>query len=143
MSIYLGTDIIAGMSPDMVGATASADGQRGLVPAPSAGAQERFLRGDGSWQEVERVESIGSEYIKYASGLIIQWGFAKNGTSNTITITFPTAFTSTTYAISATSTNYVSNTTGNMTVSNRTTTSCTITTKRANEDGVWWMAIGR
>lgn len=35
--------------PVMVGATASADGKSGNVPAPNAGQQEFFLRGDGTW----------------------------------------------------------------------------------------------
>ena len=35
---------------DMTGATASAAGTHGLVPAPAAGAQAKFLRGDGTWQ---------------------------------------------------------------------------------------------
>lgn len=33
----------------MTGATASADGVAGLVPAPHAGDQGKFLRGDGTW----------------------------------------------------------------------------------------------
>ena len=33
----------------MVGATASTDGTGGLVPAPSAGDQNKYLRGDGTW----------------------------------------------------------------------------------------------
>lgn len=33
----------------MTGATASAAGKAGLVPAPSAGSQAKFLKGDGSW----------------------------------------------------------------------------------------------
>lgn len=37
---------------DMVGATASAAGAAGLVPAPAAGKQTSFLRGDGTWAEV-------------------------------------------------------------------------------------------
>ena len=36
----------------MTGATASADGEEGLVPAPAAGEEEYFLRGDGAWAEV-------------------------------------------------------------------------------------------
>ena len=36
--------------PAMTGATASAAGASGLVPAPAAGAQTKFLRGDGTWQ---------------------------------------------------------------------------------------------
>ena len=34
---------------DMTGATNSTDGASGLVPAPSAGKQESYLRGDGTW----------------------------------------------------------------------------------------------
>lgn len=34
----------------MTAATASAAGKTGLVPAPAAGAQTKFLRGDGTWQ---------------------------------------------------------------------------------------------
>lgn len=34
---------------DMKGATASAAGANGLVPAPAAGKQTSFLRGDGTW----------------------------------------------------------------------------------------------
>lgn len=33
----------------MTGATASAAGQAGLVPAPDAGKQSQYLRGDGQW----------------------------------------------------------------------------------------------
>ena len=34
---------------DLKGATASAPGTHGLVPAPAAGKQAQFLRGDGTW----------------------------------------------------------------------------------------------
>lgn len=37
---------------DFTGATASAAGSNGLVPAPSAGDNEKFLAGDGTWQTV-------------------------------------------------------------------------------------------
>lgn len=37
--------------PDMVGATASAAGTHGLVPAPASGQQATFLRADGTWAE--------------------------------------------------------------------------------------------
>lgn len=37
---------------DMVGATASEAGAAGLVPAPAAGKQASFLRGDGTWQDI-------------------------------------------------------------------------------------------
>lgn len=35
---------------NMTGATASAAGKSGLVPAPASGANGKFLRGDGTWQ---------------------------------------------------------------------------------------------
>ena len=36
--------------PDMSAATADAAGSAGLVPAPAAGSQGKYLRGDGTWQ---------------------------------------------------------------------------------------------
>lgn len=35
---------------NMGAATSSAEGKAGLVPAPAAGAQGKYLRGDGTWQ---------------------------------------------------------------------------------------------
>lgn len=35
--------------PTMVGATSSANGTRGYVPAPATGNRSQFLRGDGTW----------------------------------------------------------------------------------------------
>ena len=37
---------------DMTGATASADGAHGLVPQPLAGDEAKFLKGDGTWDDV-------------------------------------------------------------------------------------------
>ena len=37
---------------NMTAATDSAAGKAGLVPAPAAGAQGKFLRGDGTWQAI-------------------------------------------------------------------------------------------
>lgn len=34
---------------NMSGATSSATGKSGLVPAPAAGAQDKYLKGDGTW----------------------------------------------------------------------------------------------
>ena len=36
----------------MQGATANAAGRSGLVPVPAAGDQNKFLRGDGTWQQI-------------------------------------------------------------------------------------------
>ena len=49
-------DALAGKSPtshthsNMTAATASTAGKAGLVPPPAAGAQAKYLRGDGTWQ---------------------------------------------------------------------------------------------
>ena len=39
---------------DMTAATASAAGMHGLVPAPAAGKQDSFLRGDATWQTLSK-----------------------------------------------------------------------------------------
>ena len=41
----------------MTAATASAAGKAGLVPAPAAGAQAKYLRGDGTWAEIPAAEA--------------------------------------------------------------------------------------
>jgi hypothetical protein len=38
----------------MRGASAQTNGVSGLVPAPKAGQQELFLRGDGTWAEISQ-----------------------------------------------------------------------------------------
>lgn len=46
-------DIAPGVVPGtMVGAGESTDGASGTVPAPVAGDNNKFLRGDGTWQEI-------------------------------------------------------------------------------------------
>lgn len=45
-----GTDVtVSGSVAEMKAATASAAGSAGIVPAPAAGKQASFLRGDGTW----------------------------------------------------------------------------------------------
>ena len=34
---------------DFTGATATANGEKGMVPEPKAGDQGKYLRGDGTW----------------------------------------------------------------------------------------------
>lgn len=51
------------------GATSGADGTNGLVPAPLAGAQTQFLRGDGTWQTVstqsyQTIENSGTPLVQ-------------------------------------------------------------------------------
>ena len=51
---------------EMTGATDQTDGASGMVPAPLAGDENKFLRGDGTWSVVQS----GSEYIA-GDGIII------------------------------------------------------------------------
>lgn len=53
---------------EMEGATAVADGQSGLVPAPVRGDQDKFLRGDGTWAAVPRVTFHSGSFEETASG---------------------------------------------------------------------------
>lgn len=41
----------------MTGATSSADGTSGLVPAPASGDEDKFLRGNGTWAIPEKLDS--------------------------------------------------------------------------------------
>lgn len=49
--------------PVMVGATASEAGESGILPAPAAGDQEAFFRGDGQWAAVE--DSLWAEIASW------------------------------------------------------------------------------
>lgn len=51
-------------APVMIGATATTAGSAGLVPAPQAGDQNKFLRGDGTWVEVATNNVNLDEYAK-------------------------------------------------------------------------------
>lgn len=54
---------------EMKGATASAAGVHGLVPAPAAGNQNKFLRGDGTWQVAGEVTGVkGNAETNYRTG---------------------------------------------------------------------------
>lgn len=46
--------------PEMTGATSQADGTAGLPPAPEAGDEDKFFRGDGTWAEV----GGGADYVE-------------------------------------------------------------------------------
>ena len=53
----------------MTGASASTAGTGGLVPAPSAGAQTYFLRGDGKWADVSTLNSATATTAESAAKL--------------------------------------------------------------------------
>ena len=38
--------------PTMTGATSSANGSEGLVPTPTAGDQDKYLKADGTWEAI-------------------------------------------------------------------------------------------
>lgn len=52
---YATKDELSNATAVMVGATASANGKKGLVPQPNKGQQNSFLRGDGTWASPESI----------------------------------------------------------------------------------------
>lgn len=52
---------------DFTGASATQAGDNGLVPAPSAGDQSKFLRGDGTWATVS---TSGGDYLPLTGGTL-------------------------------------------------------------------------
>lgn len=61
---------------NMGAATSSATGKAGLVPAPAAGAQGKYLRGDGTWQTPPN-----TTYAKASTSTLglVMIGYAENG----------------------------------------------------------------
>ena len=66
------------ISTVFVGASSSEDGEAGRVPAPNAGDENNFLRGDGSWGAIVFKGTFAawnalsaSEKAKYANGLVV------------------------------------------------------------------------
>ena len=51
---------ISGGANDFTGATSIAGGLSGLVPAPSIGDENKFLRGDGSWSDETILPTVAS-----------------------------------------------------------------------------------
>lgn len=47
----------------MKGASASAEGEEGLVPKPTKGKQNAYLRGDGQWVELEEATDADIDAI--------------------------------------------------------------------------------
>lgn len=53
------------------GATSTTGGAKGLVPAPGAGEEGKFLCGDGSWQEASSAtEATDAEIISAVSEVL-------------------------------------------------------------------------
>ncbi|MBD5469201.1 MAG: hypothetical protein HDR21_13810 [Lachnospiraceae bacterium] len=70
---------------NMVGATESAAGQAGYVPAPVAGAQGKYLRGDGTWQPV--IETLDDVRANTQAGYIAGALALKEALGTTLTDT--------------------------------------------------------
>ena len=68
------------------GATSSAAGSTGLVPAPAAGAQAKYLRADGTWQTPPDTNTTYNLATTSANGLLRQLNgnasYYLNGTNN-------------------------------------------------------------
>lgn len=56
---------------DMTGATSSSDGEHGLVPAPLIADRDKYLKGDGTWQNIPNMTGATSA-ANGASGLVPQ-----------------------------------------------------------------------
>ena len=59
----------------MVGATETTNGKAGLVPAPSIASRNKFLKGDGTWAEINSESSLESvkTYIDDEIGKLPEW----------------------------------------------------------------------
>lgn len=51
--------------PQMTGASASAAGSAGLVPAPAAGDEDKVLKGDGTWADERDIVSANATQVPY------------------------------------------------------------------------------
>lgn len=77
---------------EMSGATASLDGSNGLVPGPLAGDQEKFLMGNGEWQDIGKyyrqywnsTDHVSLELLPNGKTFIIWSSGATNGTAGSI-----------------------------------------------------------
>lgn len=77
VSLHLATgEAVTGTLSDFTGATSSAAGAHGLVPAPAAGDQGKVLKGDGTWGAVPTASSSTVGGIRLAAPFDVQ----SNGT---------------------------------------------------------------
>ena len=65
----------AAIATDMTGATANHNGTHGLVPQPLAGDQNKFLRGDGTWENISSQLSglTDVDLDNLADGQLLRW----------------------------------------------------------------------
>lgn len=82
-------------------------------------------------------------FIKYASGLIIQWGYGGEGTANTKTLTFRTPFSDKNYSVVAINTNTGASDNYALQVENYSTTQFRAhTTYNSSKRPIMYIAIG-
>lgn len=84
---------------NMVGATASESGKAGYVPAPEAGAQGKYLSGDGTWKPV--LESLENIRANTQSGYIAGALAIKEMLGTTLTETLAAGATTLTFTSDA------------------------------------------
>lgn len=70
---------------DFTGASATQAGDTGLVPAPSAGDQSKFLRGDGTWATVSTSGGTTGDYLPLTGGTLTG-NLTVNGTISVNTV---------------------------------------------------------
>lgn len=92
----------------MTGATSTTNGKAGLVPAPAAGKQGQYLRGDGQW--ITPPNTTYSQATAYKLGLV-KIGYTANGKNYPILLDadgkmyVAVPWTNTTYSVVTTSAN--------------------------------------
>lgn len=90
---------------------------------------------------VTKWTSGNSGYRKYADGFIDQWGFVYPKTSASVTVTYPTSFTTTNYNIQI-SEHWSGNHAENIKQGSRTTSSFILNSGSGSNFGVFWRACG-
>ncbi len=129
---------------NMTGATSSAAGASGLVPAPASGEQGAYLRGDGTWATPEftgTLDDIPDGGVYYKSEYYIQAG-TYNVTGGTASITFETAYKDVPYVFVSYTTTDASNVAP--TVTSRSKTGFTVKKgTAAGYAGFDWVAFGK
>lgn len=85
-------DEVSGAVNDMVGATSSTAGVHGLVPAPAAGDNTKFLGGDGTWKDVpEELNELGDVTLTTpANGQVIRYNSTSQKWENVSVDSTPT-----------------------------------------------------
>lgn len=88
------------------GATSSAAGSEGLVPAPVVGDQDKYLKGDGSWSDLSSVK-INPKFMQTGTGSITYQTQGSGGGG--VNVTFDTPFDHTPVVVASTKGPYSAN----------------------------------